>query len=45
MFDRVTVVNALMQKLPGEGSKGKGAADSIKGVPYTQLVKRLELIK
>jgi len=45
MFDRVTVMNAFLRKLPGEGSKGKGAADSIKGVPYTQLVKRLELIK
>lgn len=42
MFDKVTVVNALMQKLPGkrnpEAVKSGGAA-------YEQLIKRLELIR
>lgn len=39
MFDKVTVVNALMRKLP---PKTESKHD---GVSYTQLVKRLELIK
>jgi hypothetical protein len=42
MFDRVTVVNALMQKLPG---KRKPEAVKSGGAAYEQLIKRLELIK
>ncbi len=46
IFDRVTVVNAFLRKLlPNEGSGGKSLSDSPKGVPYSQLAKRLELIK
>ena len=39
MFDKVTVVNTLMRKLP---AKAKNKQD---GVSYEQLVKRLNLIK
>ena len=43
MFDRVTVVNALMRKLPGrESPKVNKESD---GASYEQLRKRLELIK
>ena len=42
MFDKVTVVNALMQKLPG---KKKPEAAKSGGAEYEQLIKRLELIR
>jgi ATP-dependent Clp protease protease subunit len=44
MFDRVTVVNALMQKLPVK-ERPKPVITSNNGVSYEQLIKRLELIK
>ena len=44
MFDRVTVVNALMQKLPVK-AKPKPVITSNNGASYDQLKKRLELIK
>lgn len=43
MFDKVTVVNAFLRKLPGK-EKPKMAKEP-GGVDYEQLVKRLELIK
>ncbi len=43
MFDRVTVVNALMQKLPGK--KKAQVVNKPGGADYKQLRKRLELIK
>lgn len=45
MFDRVTVVNALMQKLPPVMERPKPVITSNNGVSYEQLKKRLELIK
>ncbi len=39
MFDKVTVVNALMRKLPAKAETRQN------GVSYEQLLKRLELIK
>ena len=44
MFDRMTVVNALMQKLPVK-AKPKPVITSNNGASYDQLKKRLELIK
>jgi len=41
IFDKVTVVNALMNKLPAKEKR----MDDSDGVSYEQLVKRLELIK
>lgn len=43
MFDRVTVVNALMRKLPAVKAQPKPVIND--GIPYEQLIKRLELIK
>ena len=43
MFDKVTVVNALMQKLPGK--RKPAAVKESGGAAYEQLIKRLELIK
>jgi ATP-dependent Clp protease protease subunit len=43
MFDKVTVVNALMQKLPARRDPVVGKDPG--GAAYDQLVKRLELIK
>ncbi len=43
MFDKVTVVNALMQKLPDREAPATEKESG--GVAYDQLVKRLELIK
>ena len=45
MFDRVTVVNALMQKLPPVMERPKPVITGNSGVSYEQLKKRLELIK
>ncbi len=48
MFDRVTVVNTLIQKLPAVKARPKPMINkplNTNGVPYEQLVKRLELIK
>ena len=49
MFDRVTVTNALLRKLPGKerpkADKDKQPPGSKNGVAYDQLLKRLELIK
>ena len=39
MFDKVTVVNALMRKLPAKAETRQN------GVSYEQLLKRLELVK
>lgn len=44
MFDRVTVVNALMRKLPAAQPKPAEPSNN-EGVPYNQLAKRLALIK
>jgi len=43
MFDKVTVVNALMQKLPGKEKPKANKEPS--GADYKQLIKRLELIR
>ena len=48
MFDRVTVVNALMRKLPAVKAQSKPVINeplNSSGVAYEQLIKRLELIK
>ncbi|AGL03649.1 head maturation protease, ClpP-related [Desulfoscipio gibsoniae] len=48
MFDRVTVVNALMRKLPAVKAQSKPVINeplNSSGVSYEQLIKRLELIK
>lgn len=45
MFDKVTVVNTLMRKLPAKRVKDKQPPGSKNGVAYEQLKKRLELIK
>ncbi len=46
MFDRLTVINALMQKLPvKERPKPVITSNNNDGIPYEQLIKRLELIK
>jgi ATP-dependent Clp protease protease subunit len=48
MFDRVTVVNALLSKLPEQEKPRANKPDNQSNdekVPYNQLLKRLELIK
>ena len=47
MFDRVTVVNALLGKLtlPAVPAREKPTITENTGVPYNHLVKRLDLIK
>ena len=48
MFDKLTVVNTLMRKLPPVKAQPKPAINeplNNDGIPYDQLIKRLELIK
>ncbi len=49
MFDQITVTNAFLRKLPGRDKPKEGKEErptgNTNGVPYAQLIKRLELIK